>query len=168
MQITVKTLTNQVGTVTVPDDGCVDDLHHAIHKIFGIPIDQQRLIFGGKQLGTSYPVCVHVPDDVKAMQFIGLYQFNMNSEGEMITTKMVSNGERSLSSYGILDGSIVSLVLRLRGGMFHISSGRSDLENSTEIHVGMPNYSSKTILLSQSETFAEFKKKALLAWMSTE
>ena len=38
--------------------------------------------------------------------------------------------DRTLREYKIQNGDTLHLVLRLRGGMFHVSSGMSDLEQS--------------------------------------
>ena len=54
----------------------VEDLKEGVQQIEGIAVDQQRIVFCGKQL---------------------------------------ENG-RQLAEYGIEDGSVVHLVLRLRGG----------------------------------------------------
>ena len=67
----------------------VEDLKAMIHDKQGIPPDQQRLVWSGKQLEDG----------------------------------------RTLADYGIGLGAVVHLVLRLRGGMYHFTSGRLDFES---------------------------------------
>ena len=75
-QVLVKTLTGKTIELDVSSSDTVSDLKMFIQDSEGIPPDQQRLIFGGKQL----------------------------------------EEEITLSEYYITDGSVIHLVLRLRGG----------------------------------------------------
>jgi ubiquitin len=85
-KIIIKMLTGRELTIhDCHDQMIITELKEYIEVHEGIPIDQQRLIFAGKQLEAG----------------------------------------KSLVDYNIIANSSVTLVLRLRGGMMHPSSGRS-------------------------------------------
>jgi len=88
MQIFVRTLTGKVITLDVQRSNTVGSVKEKIQDKEGIPPDQQRLVFGNRQL----------------------------EDGQMLWQAWISTE------------STIFLVLRLRGGMYHETSGRLDNE----------------------------------------
>lgn len=93
--ILIVTLTGKQFILEVPNDVKIKEIKLLIQDKNGNPPDQQRLINSGKQL----------PDDILLIDHLK----NMNPD------TIIKN----------LDYTIIHLVLRLRGGMFHEISGRN-------------------------------------------
>ena len=63
MQIVVKTLTGRTLTLDVSPNDTVENTKEKIQVKEGIPADQQRLIFGGKELEDEHTIIEsHIPD----------------------------------------------------------------------------------------------------------
>mmetsp|Transcript_23088 Transcript_23088/g.74315 ORF Transcript_23088/g.74315 Transcript_23088/m.74315 type:complete len:105 (-) Transcript_23088:1307-1621(-) len=77
MQLFVKTLDGKTISVDVDAGDKIEDVKAKIQEKEGIPPEQQRLIFGGKQM----------------------------------------DAQKTLGDYDVQEGSSLSMVLRLRGGL---------------------------------------------------
>ena len=105
MQIFVKTLTGKTITLDVEPSDTIENVKAKIQDKEGIPPDQQRLIFAGKQLEDNRTKAKiqdkeGIPPDQQRLIFAG---------------KQLEDN-RTLADYNIQKESTLHLVLRLRGG----------------------------------------------------
>ncbi|PNH07032.1 Polyubiquitin 11 [Tetrabaena socialis] len=98
-QLTVRTLLGKnIPLKDVPRSSRIHEVKARVQDREGCPIDQQRLIFEGRQLEDDY----------------------------------------TLKDYELTDGDVLHLVLRLRGGMFHTTSGRAGYEDLDDVICAAP------------------------------
>ncbi|NXE44290.1 UBIQP protein, partial [Ptilorrhoa leucosticta] len=113
MQIFVKTLTGKTITLEVEPSDTIENVKAKIQDKEGIPPDQQRLIFAGKQLEDGLEPSDTI-ENVKA-KIQDKEGIPPDQQRLIFAGKQLEDG-RTLSDYNIQKESTLHLVLRLRGG----------------------------------------------------
>merc|ERR1712154_143484 len=111
-EIFVKTLTGKTITLEGEPSDSIENVKAKIQDKEGIPPDQQRLIFAGKQLE------VEPSDSIENVKAKIQYKEGIPPDQQRLifAGKQLEDG-RTLSDYNIQKESTLHLVLRLRGGI---------------------------------------------------
>merc|ERR1711879_525709 len=120
LKVNFRTMTQRQFSLHLMPHTTIAEVKESVRTEEGIPEDQQRLIYGGKQL----------------------------------------EDDRTVGDYSIPDDAVVHLVLRLRGGMYHPTSGREELFafalRQEQVTVPCCDSSNVMVSIQRSPTIGDF------------